>query len=286
MTRSAVKFGWTVDPSAPELRDQISLRISVTSGEDYYCTYSPSEYTNSFHGALEPCRCNLFVYLETLILNPVIASVQGFFNSTPQITPQQVLKFKRRMNSTWICWGHSNVRSFPPPQSCLCVSAAVPSSRNSTATPLWSNTSHFMAWQDCSRYSFCGGERAEIMCVFTCASVCLCAFATVCLRGCRGAKCGMIAKQRREENRCGGILKTSGDTRAHKHTCSCTLPISYGLLCSSDNRSVSSYVRLLASLEDKTSHCSTVSQRMYCTQVTFSTLAPRKKKKMKPGLNF
>lgn len=143
-----------------------------------------------------------------------------------------------------------------PPQSCPCVSAAVPSSRDSTATLFWSNTSHFMAWQDCSRYSFCSGERAEIMCVFTCVSVCLCAFKTACLRVCRGAKCRMIAKERREENRCRGILKPSGDARAHKYTCSCTLPISYGLLCSSDN-TVSSYVCLWESLEDKTSHCST-----------------------------
>lgn len=107
------------------------------------------------------------------------------------------------------------------------------------------------------------------MCVFTCVSVCLCAFATACLRVCCGAKCGMIAKERREENRCGGNLKASGDTRAHKHTCSCMVPISFGLLCSSDN-TVYSYVCLWASLKDKTSHCSTASahcllfsQRMY-----------------------
>lgn len=100
-----------------------------------------------------------------------------------------------------------------------------------------------MAWQDCSRYSFCSGERPEIMCVFTSVSMCLCAVATACLRVCCGAKCGMIAKERERGNRCRGILKASADTHAHKHTCLDTLPISSGLLCSFDN-TISSYVCL------------------------------------------
>lgn len=173
VTPSAVKFGWTVDPSTPELRVQISLRISVTSGEDYYCTSSLSEYTNSFHGALEPCRCNLFVYLETLILNPVIASVQGFFNSTPQITPQQVLKFKRRMNSTWICWGHSNVRSFSP-HKVVCVYLQL------CQAPVTAPLHHFglilvISWPDrIAADTVFAAARGQRLCVCLRARACVC----------------------------------------------------------------------------------------------------------------
>ena len=58
---------------------------------------------------------------------------------------------------------------------CKCVCVCALSSSKSTAMLFWPNASHFMPWRDCSRYSFCTDERAEIMCVFACASVCLCA---------------------------------------------------------------------------------------------------------------
>lgn len=108
----------------------------------------------------------------------------------------------------------------------------------------WPNTSHFMPWQDCSRYSFCAGERAEdYVCVCARERECVGAqagrLAIVCLSVCREAKCKMIATGGKGErgNRCGGILKASGEAHTRINTTPPrTLPISSGLLCSCDRR--------------------------------------------------
>ncbi len=115
-------------------------------------------------------------------------------------------------------------------QVCVCAL----SSCNSTAMLFWPNATHFMPWLDCSRYSFCTSERAEIICVFVCVSVRASRFAIVCLNVCCGAKCKMIARERREEIDVGAFWKPrETHTHTHKHTHTYS-PISSGLLCSRD----------------------------------------------------
>lgn len=64
----------------------------MTFGQDFDQTYSSYKDANSF----QPGRCNIFVYLETPVLNPII----GFLHLYPLLTLCQVLKFKRGIDST------------------------------------------------------------------------------------------------------------------------------------------------------------------------------------------
>lgn len=78
---------------------------------------------------------------------------------------------------------------------------------------------------------FCSSNRAEIMCVFMCmsAGVSACESFCDCVSKCvLWGKMQDDSKGEERGNRCGGILKASGNTHTH------TFPISSGLLCSCD----------------------------------------------------
>lgn len=63
----------------------------MTIGQDFDHTYSPYKDANSF----QPSRCNVFVYLETPILNPIIGFLHLYSsdNSVPSIKIQKGNRF-------------------------------------------------------------------------------------------------------------------------------------------------------------------------------------------------
>lgn len=135
------------------------------------------------------------------------------------------IKIQRGIVATWwlwVCWGHSKVFCT---KSRVCVSVSVClcalSSCDGTAMLFWLNASHFMPWLDCSRYSFCTSNRAEIMCVFMCmsAGVSACESFCDCVSKCvLWGKMQDDSKGEERGNRCGGILKAYGETHTHTHT--------------------------------------------------------------------
>lgn len=131
----------------------------------------------------------------------------------------------------WL-WGHSNVCFL---QGCVCMCWA-PAITHGYAISARCQSFHALTGL-CSRYSFCTSKRAaeSRVCTYVWPSVWIClhtsSFAIVCLTLCSGAKCKMIARQRRKQIDVGAFWKPrESHTRAHKHT----LPIFAALLCSRD----------------------------------------------------
>ena len=82
--------------------------------------------------------------------------------------------------------------------------------------------------------------RGQRLCVCLRVRVCVCVHTSRC--GDCVSKCVLWGKMQDDSkgeergNRCGGILRASGDTHTHTHTHTRALPISSGLLCSHDRR--------------------------------------------------